>query len=60
MKWCLALLAALLANHVRAEVPKELADFVQKADKAYEWKSNGKIETPASTVNHSGNWLSRG
>ena len=50
MKWCLALLAAMLANHVRAEVPKELADFVGKPDKAYEWKSNGKIETPASTV----------
>ena len=50
MKWCLALMAAALASQARADVPKELADFVQKPDKAYEWKSKGKIETPVGVV----------
>ena len=50
MKWCLALIAAALASQARADVPKELADFVRKPDKAYEWKSKGKIETPVGVV----------
>jgi len=50
MKWCLALTAALLAGQVRAEVPKELGEFINKVDKAYEWKSKGKVETPSGVV----------
>ncbi len=50
MKWCLALIACMLVAQVRAEVPKELGEFIAKPDKAYEWKSKGKIETPAGVV----------
>ena len=51
MKWPLVLaFAVVLASQLRAEVPKELGEFVAKADKAYEWKSKGKIETAAGIV----------
>ncbi len=50
MKWCLVLAAAVLAGPVRADVPKELGEFLKKEDKAYTWKSKGKIETPTCDV----------
>ncbi len=50
MKFCLAMIACVLAGQVRAEVPKELGQFIAKPDKSYEWKSKGKIETPAGVV----------
>ena len=50
MKFCLAIVACVLVGQVRAEVPKELGEFIAKPDKSYEWKSKGKIETPAGVV----------
>ena len=50
MKWCFALMSALLANQARADVPKELGEFLGKPDKAFAWKSTNKIETPAGVV----------
>ncbi len=50
MKWLLAFAFAILATQLRAEVPKELCEFIAKPDKVYEWKSKGKIETAAGAV----------
>ena len=50
MKCCLVLAAGLLAASARADVPKELGEFLKKEDKAFAWKSKGKIETPAGVV----------
>ncbi len=50
MKWCLAIAAAVLAGHARADVPKELGEFLKKEDTAFEWKAKAKIETPAGVM----------
>ena len=50
MKCLLSLAFLILATQARADVPKELGEFIAKEDKAYEWKSKGKIETAAGVV----------
>lgn len=39
-----------LTVSIRAEVPKELGEFIAKADKNYEWKLKSKAESPAGEV----------
>ena len=50
MKYCLVFAAAVLTGPARADVPKELGEFLAKEDKSFAWKSKGKIETPTTDV----------